>query len=603
MAEDAITLRKTLAHLPLLERGYGYPLAANGAKGDRMSYSNGKSFFVRSLADPSEAIAFAGDHKDAVNVAVISNCGNYVASGDKTGRLIVYNMHNQQIKTGPCDYPVNKCVMDIAWSPDNGKIVAVGMGADGMARVIDRDTGNAVGTVGGHVKTILSCDFRQEKPLKIVCGGEDNSVTFHEGPPFKLGKKMSDNKQYVNKVKYAPDSSKFLSVSSDMSIHIYEGKTGELLKTIEAKGAENGHTGAIYSFAWAPDSQRFLTASADKTAKVWNAEAGTVEKTYTLGQTVNDQQLACIWHREYMCTLSLSGAINYLNPDTDGTRRVIHGHKDTITAVAAFQQGSVFYSADRSGVVCVWRDFNATWFTGAGHGRSIIDIGLSCDGAKLVTVGLDDKLRFNETKDGTFATAALALGGTPCTIATGKAHPDLVAVGLSQDKVVVVSGGNAQTFNVPSKPTSLDFSPDDSLLAVGTHKGPVLVFKVAGGKLQEAYELKEMEKTIARVTWSLDGKNLAVSAARRILIYAAQKVVGEWEYHEALVTDLAFGQGKVASVSNDLGIMVWKDLTTWSATRKSIKMAHREGILKCTWLAPDLLLTVGADSCMKVWNC
>jgi len=320
---------------------------------------------------------------------------------------------------------------------------------------------------------------------------------------------------------------------------------------------------------------------------------------------VNDQQLACIWHREYMCTLSLSGAINYLDPDGEGTRRVVHGHKDTITAVAAFQQGQVFYTSDRSGVVCVWRDFNATWFSGAGHGRAILDIGLSCDGTKLVTVGLDDKLRFNETKDATFATAAMALGGTPCTMTTGKAHPDLVAVGLSQDKVVVVSGGAAQAFTVPSKPTSLDFSPDDSLLAVGTHKGPVLVFKVAGNKLQEAYELKDFDKSISRVQWSLDGSHLAVSAARRILVFAGTKIVNpsEWEYHEALVTDLAFGKGKVASVSNDLGIIVWKDMANWGTERKSIKMAHREGILKCTWLAPDLLLTVGADSCMKVWNC
>jgi len=265
----------------------------------------------------------------------------------------------------------------------------------------------------------------------------------------------------------------------------------------------------------------------------------------------------------------------------------------------------VFYTADRSGVVCAWRDFNATWFSGAGHGRSIIDIGLSCDGTKLATVGLDDKLRFNETKDNTFATAALALGGTPCTMTTGKAKPDLVAVGLSQDKVVVVAGGAAQTFNVPSKPTSLDFSPDDSLLAVGTHKGPVLVFKVAGNKLSEGYELKDFDKSISRVAWSLDGKHLAVSAARRILVFAGTKIVNpsEWEYHEALVTDLAFGRGKVASVSNDLGIIVWKDLEKWGTDRKSIKMSHREGILKCTWLAPDLLLTVGADSCMKVWNC
>jgi len=188
----------------------------------------------------------------------------------------------------------------------------------------------------------------------------------------------------------------------------------------------------------------------------------------------------------------------------------------------------------------------------------------------------------------------------------GRKHADLAAVGLSQDKVLVILGGNAKAQGLPSKPTSLDFNHDDTMLAVGTHKGPVFVYKVAGNSLTELYELKDHDKSVSKVQWSPDGKHLAVSAARRILVFEGTKIVNpsEWEFHEALVTDVAFGaRGKVASVSNDLGVIIWKDSTTWGTERKSIKMAHREGILKCGWLGSDLLLTVGNDSCMKVWNC
>jgi len=391
-----------------------------------------------------------------------------------------------------------------------------------------------------------------------------------------------------------------------MTIHIYEGKTAELLKAIDCKQVENGHSGAIYSFAWAPDSQRFLTASADKTAKIWDCESGTVVKTWVMGKTVNDQQLSCLWHKDYMCTVSLSGAINYLDPNSDAPKQVIHGHMVTLTAVATDPKTGVFYSADRNGIVCVWKDYLATWFTGDGHGKAIIDIALSADASKLVSVGLDDKLRFNDCKQAAFSSTTIALGGSPTTVTCGRTKNDLVAVGLSQDKVLVIAGGNAKPQALPSKPTSLDFSPDDSMLAVGTHKGNVFVYKVSGNSLTEMYELKDGDKSVSKVQWSPDGKHLAVSAARRILVYAGSKIANpsEWEFHEALVTDVAFGaRGKVASVSNDLGIIIWKDSTTWGTERKSIKMAHREGILKCGWLGPDLLLTVGNDSCMKVWNC
>jgi len=320
---------------------------------------------------------------------------------------------------------------------------------------------------------------------------------------------------------------------------------------------------------------------------------------------VNDQQLACLWHKQYICTLSLSGAINYLSLDSDVPTQVVHGHMTTVTAIAVDRASQVFYSADRNGILCAWKDYRATWFTGDGPAKAIIDIGLNSDASKLVTVGLDDKIRFNDCKTQAFSSSAIALGGSPTSVCCGRRHPDLVAVALAQDKIVVLLGGAAKTIAVPSKPTSLDFNHDDSLLAVGTHKGPVIVYKVSGNSLTEVYELKDHDKAISRVQWSLDGKHLAVSAARRILVFEGQKVVNpsEWEYHEALVTDLAFGARKVASVSNDLGVIIWKDTTAWGTERKAIKMAHREGIAKCAWVSDDLLLTVGNDSCLKVWNC
>lgn len=601
-----ITLFKTLAGSPTVERGFAYQFYGNTKKGAKMTYTNGKSVFIRSLEDPSEATVFVGEHKENVNVAVLSPNGEWCASGDKAGRLLVWGQGNQNIKS---DFPINKDVLDIAWSGDGQRIVAVGNGSEAMAKCIAWDTGANVGSVSGHIKKILSCDFRAERPMRIICGGEDFRTSIHEGPPFKELKFMNDSTNYVNKCKFSPDGAKFITVSSDMSIIAYDGKTGDLIKKIESKTVPNGHTGAIYSFAWSPDSTKFVTCGADKTAKLWNYESGTVEQTFSFGKDIDDMQHAVMWVGDYLCTVSLSGAINYLDTSNPGVpKRVVVGHQSQVAAVAVNRASQHIYSADRKGVVCVWKNYNASWFSGVGHGKAIIDAALNSDGSKFVTVGLDDKLRFNDCKEEAFSTDAIVIGGAPSSLTCGQNSPGLAAVGLAQDKVVLIVGEkNVLTKPINAKPLSLAFSPDDSKLAVGTAKGNVIVFNVSGSTLSEAYELKNHERPIARVAWSPCGTYLVTSATdKRILVQQGDKILNksEWEFHDGSITDLAFSPSgkKVASVASDLSVFVWTDTTAWGTAKKAIKMAHREGIFKVAWVTEDLLLTVGADSCIKIWK-
>lgn len=70
--------------------------------------------------------------------------------------------------------------------------------------------------------------------------------------------------------------------------------------------------------SWSPDSTQLISASGDKTVKLWDVGAGTAVTTFTMGTDVNDQQLGCLWQKEHLLSISLSGFINYLdrnNPD------------------------------------------------------------------------------------------------------------------------------------------------------------------------------------------------------------------------------------------------------------------------------------------------
>lgn len=76
--------------------------------------------------------------------------------------------------------------------------------------------------------------------------------------------------------------------------------------------------GCVPQLSWSPDSSQLISASGDKTVKLWDVGAGTAVTTFKMGTEVNDQQLGCLWQKEHLLSISLSGYINYLdknNPD------------------------------------------------------------------------------------------------------------------------------------------------------------------------------------------------------------------------------------------------------------------------------------------------
>ncbi len=47
------------------------------------------------------------------------------------------------------------------------------------------DSGSSVGEITGHSKNLLTCDFKPNRPYRVVTGGEDFAACWFEGPPFK----------------------------------------------------------------------------------------------------------------------------------------------------------------------------------------------------------------------------------------------------------------------------------------------------------------------------------------------------------------------------------------------------------------------------------
>lgn len=97
------------------------------------------------------------------------------------------------------------------------------------------ETGTSVGEISGHSRTINSCDFRPNRPMKIVTGGEDNLICYLEGPPFKFKGQIEDHNKYVQTVRYSPKGDLFASGGFDGKIMLYNGNTMEKVDELKGK--------------------------------------------------------------------------------------------------------------------------------------------------------------------------------------------------------------------------------------------------------------------------------------------------------------------------------------------------------------------------------
>jgi len=607
MADEAKEASAGMNVVPLPETQRGYGRIISSSKNNQIAYGCGKAVVVRSLLNPSEGFMFH-EHKANVNVATFSPNGEWIASGDAEGTVIVWGVISKIVKntTIAC-----AAVNDIQWSPDGKRIVAAGNGKQSYAKVFMWDSGSNVGKIDGQAAPILSVAYKPTRPFRIATAQEDMQCFFYAGPPFKFTHKFQgEHTRYPNLIRFSPDGEFCITVGADSKIFVLDGKS---LEKVNELASPDGHKGAIYSFAWSPDSKQILTASADKTAKIWNVADGSVETTFTFAAKpqVGDMQVSAVWQGEHLLTCSLSGSLNFLDPTSpDAPRLTVHGAKSPLKDLAVAPQTGHFYTCDTDGFLTQYDHATGlgSWFAGKGHGgKSIIGCATNSDASLVASIGLDNKLCLNSVKDLEFG-PGIPVGGAPKCVAAGRASPDLFAVGTSKEVLVVVSAGAVVSeTELKFEPFCCAFSPDDSLLAVGGKDKLVHVFSVAGGKLTEVGAYAKHTSHIMAVEFSPDGKVLTSAGKDRQIYHwdsAGKPLNNGWKYHSQTINDCSWApDGSVfSSGSQDETINVWTDTAGFSKDRETIPLAQKGGVARAKFWDPKNLVSCGGDRSIRLWS-
>jgi WD40 repeat protein len=575
-------------------------------------YQSGKSIFVRSIDSPAISTQYTG-HTATTTVSRFSPTGYYVASGDASGMIRVWDCVGEAMGTKGEYSIIAGPINDIAWDGDSQRIIAVGQGKERMGHCVSWDSGNTVGEISGHSARINTVSIRQQRPLRAATGSDDMSVGFFHGAPFKYNTSVRGcHEKFVFGTAFSPDGNTLVSVGADRKIWLYDGKTGEQ----KAQIGSGVHTGSIFGVAWSKDSKRVATASADQTVRIWDVEAGKATQSWRLGEegvvNILRHQVGITWPAgrsdDLVISIDLEGNLNYFTKDEPKKpSKIVTGHQKNMTAAGILNKGKTFYTGSYEGRVCEWdvETGLAEKVDGEAHTTNVVAFGPDPETeGRIYSVGWDDTLR--SVSASTFTGSTESIKGQPKDVAVGP-HGYVYVVTASGIEIHAPGSSEvpAAVHDIAAGPTCIAIH--GLVMAVGCNDKAVRTYDLLGLKIKETHELRRATAAPSSLAFSANGSHLAVGVSNgKILAYDCKTwsvATDRWSAHTARVTSVAWDpkDGDLcASGSLDTNVYVWS-LKEPSKRIKTLN-AHKDGVTGVAWGADGQVLSTGGDATVKVWK-
>ncbi|KAF3939390.1 Beta-TrCP [Dactylella cylindrospora] len=604
----SIKRQSTWASTPTTARGQATQLSADPS-GKRIAYASNKSIFLRSIDDPADSIQYIG-HTANTTVARFAPSGYYVASGDASGMVRVWDCVGEDLNTKGEFAIINGRINDIAWDGESKRIISVGDGKERYGHCMMWDSGNSVGEVSGHQNVVNSVSIRPVRPYRAATAGDDNSIVFYHGPPFKFnGAMRGSHTNFIQGISFSPDGTHLVSVGSDRKIFLWDGKTGELVSQIQ--DAENGHKGGIYSVSWHPDSKKFVTASGDQTVKIWDVEAQKSTHTWSFGDTgsVSDQQVGVVWPKrpdDLVISISNSGDLNYLSESSSKPTQVVSGHQKSITSLGIADDGKTLWTGSYEGRVCSWDLATGTAQVPESQTHTNQVVGFTASPGRVYSIGMDDTFRTIDTNVRDFTGSILSTTGQPRGITTSPKSGTTYVATLSEI-TVLQDGAKISSTPIKYTATCISYSEATGLLAVGAQDNSIYIYTVKGDSVpaSPSTTLKSNRSSLSAIAFAPNSPLLAAGdSAGKIVLYDAS--TGEvkttrWAFHTGRITSIAWNAAgtHVVSGSLDTNVIVYSAVNPV----KNIKSlgAHKEGCNAVGWVDDGTVVSAGADGCLKIW--
>ncbi|MBX3083226.1 MAG: protein kinase [Anaerolineae bacterium] len=543
----------------------------------------------------------------------------YTAQGDDALRLAADFYYATTLYAGAAD-----AINGVVFSPD-GQYVASG-GRDGKVLLWERSTGKLMQTFEGHTDAIVGLAFSSDGS-KLVTGSFDKTCILWDVATGKPIRTFTGTEKRVRSVNYSPDGRYVVAGTGDWTAWMWDADTGKLVHQFGADEATR-HKDFILSVAFSPDSKILATGSGDKTVRLWDVATGEPLE-------LNGKFLDLVGHTAFVESVRFSpDGSQIVTASDDKSVRVwdIHtgmqvglpfiGHDDKVYSAQFSPDGKFVISGSEDKTARVW-----SLATGkqvqlmANHTQGVNSVAWSPDGTQLLTGSSDHSARLWEVhtgpKPGHFEGHQAAI---------------LAAV-YSPDGKWVMTGGEDQTVKLWDAQTgevkfnftrhqessgnivSLTFSPDSKYALTGGDDGLAWLIDVATGEGLHKFVTGDIIPSTGKADWtgqvafSPDGKLILTSNKDGTITLWDAKAYINMRTFKLGTADKPIGataavfspDGKTfVTGSDDSLARLWD-----AATAKQIAVfAGHTGAVFSASFSPDgkLLATGSEDGTVRIWD-
>lgn len=555
-------------------------------------------------------------HQAGVQTMMFSPDNHWLASGDLSGRVYLWDVSEPQKKSIPQEVvTLNGEIWAIDFSHD-GKQLAIAS-EDGTAKLVNLGTSHhekdkVLTQINGGLNAISISPNN-----KLVVAGGGGGVI--ESWDFETGatawKTTIPSLAAIRETRYSPNG-ELLSACNDYNVELINPLNGVLFNPKPfTKGAENmlqSPRGCLFS----ADSKLLLSGAHDGKIHLWNIALQQLSFITSLGHKSGIEVLASNQDGRHLITLGQDHKLRrwLYKPDSPVTQ-LLGQQKGGMSAFALFPDGSKLATIGNQDKVNIWSVKNGPGLVktlNSGQTSNLQSVAISHN-AEMLAAG--DKV-------GNIILWHLNESGPPISI---KAHDtDIYSLSFNPDSTLLASGGTdgkvhlwkTKEYRKFGKPfgkvmerhlggiTKLTFSPDGKELAVASMSGLIKFWNT--DKQTKNAEIQADDNTIWSIAYNHDGKQFVTSSDDEIVVIRSRdtmKILGVLSGHDSGATDAKYSpDGKTLLTSTRDGKLRLWDMASMNQIGEPL-LQHKKSVWQVEWLLDSQhFISAGMDGDLFVWN-